>query len=110
MAKKIKFGDLEVNSTIYYIHPFLKIIEPAFVMGIEDKPSGFTTDHTKLILILVPKEEREKPLTTLDPNKLRKIVMVVKKSTTSALVITKPPTMYATTQSELSEYMGLKKP
>lgn len=97
-----KFGDLEPMGTIYYLDPFLGEIEPAFVIGLDQSE---LVGHTCITVVLIPKELRSKPIKELDPAHFRKIVFHVDKNLSISTVLTKPPTIYATTTKELTEWL-----
>lgn len=101
--KTKKFGDVEKGETIFYLDPHLKSVEPCYVMGVfkpEEKP-----DQTGITVLLVPKDERNKPINNLDVTKLRKFYITLPKNISLALVGTIPPTLYATTEEELKTWL-----
>lgn len=110
ISTKAKFGDflqstgtVKLPPTIYYIDPFLRQIEPAYLIGGNPVPKY---EHLiQIVCLLVPKEFREQPIDQLDPTTIRKISFICDKNLSMALVNTKPPTIYSVTEQELATWI-----
>lgn len=102
-SNQIKFGDLDKGDTLYYIHPHFQIVEPAFIIGTD---VVFEKPHLKkFTCLLIPKEDRDVPISNLDTSKMRQVIFNVDKNHTMCMVLTNPPTAYCTTEQELLTWM-----
>lgn len=100
--QKPKFGDLDKGCTAYFINPHTQEVEPVYVMGTyyeEGKPNLMN-----LVIVIVPKYYRSRPISELDTKALRRFEIKLPKNETMVLVSTIPPTLYATTQQELENF------
>lgn len=109
-TKRIKFGDflvsernIKIPPTIYYLHPKLLIIEPAFLIG--GNPVPGKPEMIEIVALIVPKEMREMPLNQIDPTQIKQLRFTVDKNLSFCLVPTLPPVPYCTTKEELETWV-----
>lgn len=98
-----KFGDVEKGATVYYLDPFLRTVEPCYVMGTLI-PEG-KREHLTITVLIVPKEDRLKPVGEMDPSKFRKIQITLPKAADLVLAGTNPPTLYSPEESTITEWL-----
>lgn len=94
---------MEKGVLMYFLDPRVKSVEPCYCLGTfyeENKP-----DLINITVLIIPKEDREKPLAGLDTSRLNQIKILCPKNESLILVGTRPPTLYATTKEELETWV-----